>query len=327
MSLSTYTPIPPNNYWAASKDFQRRGGFVNGLNPTVVGRIWYVNPNTNGNHGVQGSDSNSGRSPLNPFATVSRAFEFIDSYDIIVLAGVVREQLVAPLGVFDVTIVGAGNLPRQATSGGVPTGGGSTWMAPASGAVAATALLELIEQGWAVENILFVPHTSSPGILLTRAEDTVHPDPSHAVIRGCRFAAGTTNIGVKDVGGCYHIVVEDCIFQTGVGIQNTSTGVDVPTLNQFLNNIFDRCTTGISGSYNYSTVRGNRFRMTVNDINFPKINMKAVSNQGTSNFVIENYFPDATANYAINKGYTPATSDVWRNYVTDVAAWIVAVPA
>jgi hypothetical protein len=132
---------------------------------------------------------------------------------------------------------------------------------------------------------------------------------------------------VKDVGGCYHTVIEDCIFQTGVGIQNTATGIDVPTLNQFQRNLFDRCTTGISGSYNFSTVRGNQFRMTVNDVNFPKINMKAVAAQGSSNFVTENFFPDVAANVAIAKGYTPATSDIWRNYVTDTAAQIVTVPA
>ena len=74
------------------------------------------------------------------------------------------------MGIYDVGIIGAANKPRQATSGGEPTGGGATWMAPATGAVAATALLELTRQGWSIDNISFTPHTSSPAILFTRSE-------------------------------------------------------------------------------------------------------------------------------------------------------------
>ena len=105
------------NFWSQVKAFAARGGFQNGLNPGIVGRIWYVNTNTetdlSDRKGAVGSDGNDGLSPLTPFATVERAFEFIDCYDIVVIDGVVREQVTAPLGVFDVTLVGAANRPRQ----------------------------------------------------------------------------------------------------------------------------------------------------------------------------------------------------------------------
>lgn len=311
--------------WQAIKEFDQKNGFQ--IASGIRGRVFHVDTanGDNGNDGLfagQGEEYATGHA----FETMAKALTMIDSYDAIIVDGDVREQVVAPLGVYDVKIIGGANAPRQATSGGVHTGGGSTWRAPAS-PTAATALLELIEQAWEIMNIFFVPHTSSPGILMTRAEDAVHPDPSHARIHDCVFASGTTNIGIKDVGGCYKVEVYDNIFQSTTGYVVSSTGVAVPTLNRFLRNIFDRCTTGISGSFNYSYVLDNMFRMTANDGTVPKINMKAVSNQGTSNYVLRNYFPDAAANVAIAKGYTPATSDVWRNFVTDAADAVVTVPA
>lgn len=308
--------------------FNDRNGWDLALGAT--GRIFHVDT-------VNGSDNNDGKfaglgaeyATGHAFATMAKALLAVDSYDQIAVSGVVKEQCIAPLGVFSVRIFGtAVGSPRQATDSGVAQEGGACWLPPAS-PTAATALLELIQQGWVVEDLFMLPHTSSPGILLTRAEDAVHPDPSHCKIRRIRFGDGTTNFGVKDVGGCYNVEITDCIFQTDTGITNTATGVAVPTLNRFERNIFDRCSVaGILGSYNYSLVRGNVLStLGTNSATPAKINLISVSAQGAGNVVIENYFPDVAANVAIAKGYKAGTGDVWRNYVTDTAAQIVTVPA
>jgi hypothetical protein len=81
--------FPQGNFWAQVKQFSGRGGFANGLNPAVTGRIWYVNANTDSTKGVVGFDGNDGLSPFSPFATVGRAFSFLKSYDKIVISGVI----------------------------------------------------------------------------------------------------------------------------------------------------------------------------------------------------------------------------------------------
>ncbi len=273
-----------------------------------------------------------GGGPRTPFTFTSFTTmkTHLRSRDVIVLGGVLREQAVSPAGVYDVSIIGAANLPRQATSGGVPTGGGATWMAPASGAVAATPLLEIIGAGWSVENIAFTPHTSSAGIRLTRSATVDATDASHFTIKNCVFAAngGSGQIGIEDNGGSSFGVVDGNWFEslTGTAIKGISTASNVPQLWQISNNRFNGNTNAIGMSLNDGLVISNYFRQATNDTNF-KINLIAVAAQGANNQVLYNVFSDAAANVTIAKGYKPGTGDVWRNYVTDTAAYIVTVPA
>src|SRR5688572_6034154 len=200
--------MPTRNLAKASKEFFLRGGYESANPGAVVGRIWYVNTILGSNSGNQGRASGT-----SAFATLAKALSMVDSCDIISVSGVVREQLVSPVGVFDVKITGAGTRPRQATSGGVPTGGGATWMPPASGAAAATPLIRLIEQGWHIENIQLVPHTSSACITIERADASPERDGSHAVIRGCRLVGGTTANGILFLNGGYNCLIEDNDFE------------------------------------------------------------------------------------------------------------------
>jgi hypothetical protein len=334
-ALGGYYP-PFGNFMASSKAFGQRGGFVNGLNPSLIGSVYYVNANTTASRGPVGSDSNSGLSPLAPFATVDRVFDFLKSGDVIVLQGVIREQVVAPNDIYDVTVLGAANTPRQATSGGVATGGGATWMPPASGAVAATPLIELVAQAWNFFNISFTPHTSSAAVRLTRSASVDTIDASHAGFYGCLFSGqgGTGQIGIEDNGGCGFVNVggttplSGCRFNllTGTAIKGLNTGAAVPQGWNIVNNVFRRNTNSIGMSLTQGLVANNVINQAANDTNF-KINLVAVAGQGSLNFVLNNYFSDAAANVTIAKGYKPGTTDVWRNYVTDTADPIVTVPA
>lgn len=322
-----------SNLWAQVRAFAGRGGFVNGLDPSRVGKVWFVNANTTTNRallrGPVGSDGNAGLSPLAPFATMAKALTKVGSYDVIVVDGVIREQVVAPLLVYDVTIIGSANSPRQATSGGVATGGGATWLPPAS-PTALTPLLEIRAAGWIIANIAFTPHTSSAGIRLTRSAVVDTTDASHCRISNCLFGAngGATQIGIEDNGGCGFVTIENCRFQdlTGTAIKSLNTAAAVSRSWRITGNRFNGNTNAIGVSLTESLIDNNYIRQTANDTNF-KVNLVAVAAQGSLNQVINNVFSDVAANVTIAKGYKPGTTDVWRNYVTDTAAYIITVPA
>jgi len=304
-------PRNSGNIWASLRSYHQAGG-LNVANPAgAIGRTWYVNT-------ISGSNTNNGKAPDEAFATVAKALTMVDSFDIINIAGVVKEQVVAPLGVFDVTIVGAANRPRQATSGGVPTGGGSCWISPDS-PTAATALLELIEQGWTVQNLLFAPVASSPCIKLTRAEDAVHPDPSHASILGCRFAGGgASGIGIEDSGGCHNVAIEDCIFQSlgGTAILGIAgAGIATPLMNRYARNFFNQCTNAINIGASHSLFLQNRF------IHNTTLKLKIAA--GGYNMVLENSFEDAEADIDNGHGYYGIATDVWRNFSSNTPAMSV----
>jgi len=271
-----------------------------------------------------------GGGPRGAFSTFTDLAPNLKSRDLILFSGVLREQAVAPLDVYDVYILGAANQPRQATSAGLPTGGGASWMPPSSGAVAATPLLELKAAGWKLENIEFTPHTSSAGVRLTRSAviDTI--DASHAEFNNCYFAAngGTTQIGIEDNGGCSRVTILDSRFEglTDTAIKSLNTAAAVPLGWRVLRNLFLRNTNAIAMSSSQGLFQENVLNQAANDAN-NKINLVSVAAQGDLNRVLYNVFSDLAANVTIAKGYKPGTTDIWRNYVSDVAAYIVTVPA
>jgi hypothetical protein len=309
------------NFWTQVKQFNNRGGFQNGLIPNVVGKVYYVNANTTTSRGPVGADGNDGLSPLTPLATVAKAFTLIKSYDTIVLDGVIKEQVVAPLGVYDVTILGAANAPRQATSSGTPTGGGAYWTAPAS-PTATTALLEVIQQGWTISNICFNPVASSPCIQATRAEDAVHPDPSHLSIYGCYFVGGGTGqIGYEDSGGCFHVTIQNCIFNSlTTAIKGVAgAGIADPLMNDYSFNRFMQNTNDIVIGCSYGRIHQNWFKNTTTQ----KVDLTA----GGHEEVTLNFFDDGHLDIDPAHGYTGSATGTWLNYTTDQAALQTGQPA
>jgi hypothetical protein len=304
-----------NGFW---KQFNpmNNSQVVMGINYGFINKVHYLFP--------------QGGGPRGAYSTWAQVKQQLQSKDVVVLGGVLREQGTSPANVFDVTIIGAANNPRQATSGGVPTGGGACWLAPSSGAVAATPLLEIFSAGWQVINIEFTPHTSSAGLRFTRSASVDATDGSHFTVQDCWFSAngGTSQIGIEDNGGSSFGVIDSNVFQslTGTAIKGISTASNVPQMWQISNNRFNGNTNAIGMSLNDGLVLNNYIRQTANDTNF-KINLIAVSAQGANNQVLFNVFSDAAANVTIAKGYKPGTGDVWRNYVTDTAAQIITVPA
>lgn len=330
-----FTALSPLSIWGAMNQFSARGGFVNGLNPTVVGKIWYVNgemplPALQAGGNVQGSDTNTGRTPSSPFATIARALQLIDNYDIIVLSGVFREQVVAPVGPYDVTIVGAANDPRQATNSGVATGGGASWLAPAS-PTATTPLIRVISQSWKFINLQMAPVAASACITFDRRETTAIPDSSHGAVLGCYFSGGGANgMGIEGIE-VKKLRIQGNRFEaltgaTGAGIKTTAgAGIAAPSHWLVTDNIFVQGVVDMNClSLNFSYIRDNEFFSTNPIEGGTRITL--VGSTGR-NRVINNNFSDIAADVTIAKGYTPAANDVWRNWTSNTNVPIVTVPA
>lgn len=266
-------------------------------------------------NGFSGNDSNSGKSWATAFKTMARAFNFVKSNDVIFLTGRITEQLVAPLGVYDVRIIGISNVPRQSTNNGAQAGYSAYWKYKTS--TVATPNLELIEQGWSIENILFEPTATGTGIQLTRAEDAVHPDPSHALIKGCRFVGGLN--GIVDSGGCFNVRIINNVFQTQTGFSVTAVagaGIACPTQWNVIGNHFVGMTNGFSVELKNSLVKGNFFTAGGTPNTTVVLNVKGLGLAGGNNFVVDNYLQTATANFN-SPDVEGFATDVWNNVSID----------
>jgi hypothetical protein len=205
------------------------------------GKIYYVDPtNTTGGSGLTWSQA---------FSTMQAAFNVLVGGETIYFAGKLVEQLVTPVQIFDVSVIGVGNRPRHADS--TPSGGNlyaSQWAPPTSGAVAAQATVRVLQQGWRFENILFTAVDANAGMIeLVRnaGAGNAERDASHAIIRGCRFAGA------------------------GVGIAVGATSFTELVFNVLIeNNRFNSCTFGIGGpgQLNQPVIRDNHFSMNTNSI-------------------------------------------------------------
>jgi len=281
-----------------------------------MGRPWFIFPQGNG--------------PRGSFSNFTDLAPNLRSRDVIIIGGVLREQAVCPVGVLDVTVIGAANQPRQATSGGVPTGGGASWLAPAA-PVATTPLLRVIEQGWSFENIQFAPVAASACLTFDRRETAAIPDSSHAQIRGCYFSTGGANgIGIEVIE-CKDIIIEDNNFEaltgaTGAAIKTTAGGgVAAPSHWIVRRNKFVQCVVDMNClSLNFSWITENIFYSTNPIEGGTRITL--IGSTGR-NRVINNRFSDVIADVTIAKGYTPAANDVWSNWAANSTVPIATVPA
>lgn len=270
------------------------------------GRAWFVD--------ATGVVSGNGKSPKSAFSIMAAAFASVASGDIIYFVGKVTEQLVTPVNVFDVTVVGCGNRPRHADA--APVGSAyatATWAAPAT-PVAATPLVQVIQQGWRFINILFAGSAGCPSINFVRnaAAGDLERDASHGEVIGCRFAGvASTDSAIKFGAASYTEIVNNVLIK-GNDFQGCATAV-----------------TEHSASLQYRCqIVGNTFISNTNDIKvggyFLHIIGNVMSLAPTAAIVISggtgssqvhgNYLPGTYANGAL---YAPGTSDNWNgNYAS-----------
>jgi hypothetical protein len=265
---------------------------------------------------IDGSASNDGRSWGSAFLTMAGAFDVLASGDTIYFRGKVREQLTAPVGVFDVSVIGIGTRPRHADTS--PAGGSqstSTWTTP-SVEVAATPLVTVIQQGWLFYNILFAGPSAAASILLTRtAEGADETDASHASIIGCRFASGYDHI--SDTGGCYGVLVQGNRFVSAtnfaiLGVGNIGVGQSAWEIKD---NHFDANVNGIKIAGFACDIHNNAF----SDGETPATTVVLNTNNGggANNRVSYNNFQTTTGNFN-SPDVVGATTDYWNpNYSFD----------
>jgi len=279
-----------------------------------LNNVWYLFP--------------QGGGPRGSFTTFTTLAPNLRSRDLIILGGVLREQAVAPLNVYDVAVIGAANSPRQATSGGTPTGGGASWVAPTS-PTASTPLIELRAAGWSFENIEFTPHTSSAAIRLTRSASVDTTDASHARISGCLFGAngGSGQIGIEDNGGSSRVTIENCGFEgLASAILSLNTANSIPLAWKILDNRFRQNTNDIKMSLSYSLLQGNQHNTAGSGSTNKVVSTISISGQGGNNHVVLNFFHNTTGEIQVSNGYSGASTDMWSNYCIGTAALIVTSP-
>lgn len=186
----------------------------------AYGRTWFVNANTTvpAAGWSPGSDGYSGQSPTQPFLTMDKAFDVIQSGDVINFIGKIQEQLVSPVQVFDIWINGCGNRPRHADS--TPAGGqyGAAQWAPPSSGTAAQATLRVLQQGWRFTNFLMTAIDANAACLeLVRnaGAGDAERDASHASVLGMRFSGA--GVGIRSGATSftelvYNVEVGSCQF-------------------------------------------------------------------------------------------------------------------
>jgi hypothetical protein len=281
----------------------------------IKGRAWFVDTSYGG--------SGNGKSPSTAFSTMDQAFDNLQSGDIIYFVGKVTEQLVTPVQVFDVTVVGCGNRPRHADA--TPDGGNhaaATWAAPAS-PVAGQALCRVLQQGWRFVNILWAGSAGCASLEFVRnaASGDDERDASHAEVLGCRFAGvNSTDSAIKFGATSYteivnNVLLKDNDFQgCATAIKEQSAGLQYRA--QIVGNTFISNTNDI--------VLGGYFTHIVGNVMSLAPTGCIVLSGGTgSSQVHGNYLPGTYADGAL---YAPGTNDNWNgNYAsTGVTA---AVPA
>ena len=285
------------------------------LYPNVpeLNNVWYVDGNL-------GNNALDGKSWSTAFLTMAKAFTSCGSGDVIVMRGNIAEQVSTPVGIFDVTIVGAGNQPRHADAHTTNNGyKAATWKTPGS-PTATTPLLTIRQQGWKLANILFDGPSDAAAVQLFRdggAGDSER-DASHAHILGCKFVAAQNHIEFK--GGLSQVVIENNLFFGSTGdsfLETVGAGIGTNNYFRILDNVFHNNASHIDVGMTYGTIRGNTFGKASGD----KVDLRG----GEENVVTLNYLYGTYSNAG---GYYAGTNDEWGGNMNVISGgWTAADPA
>ena len=274
----------------------------------ISGDEYFVDPDN-------GSDTYTGKTWEDAFATMSKAYTTVSSGDWIYFHGKVQEQLTTPVNVYDVTVVGCGNRPRH-IDGTAKLGSTSAamWTTPT---VAATApLCTVIQQGWRFMNFLMAGPTDAACVQLFRngAAGDLERDGSHAEFHNIRFASGQD--AIEQSGGCGHVGIYNCFVtsMTGYAIKNTTgAGIGFPSRWEIYNSRFLDNVNMLKMACIDWVVKYNSFLSTTTEV-FDTDNGEAAAG---GNVIVDNVFNVAAASFDPAGNVEGNSTDVWSNYLTD----------
>jgi hypothetical protein len=293
---------------------QRNIDAINSNFQALQGIDVWVRPQ-NGNNNGNGSVKYPHGSYNNAFATMGGLARVLEPGLVIGLRGVLFEEYVFPLGVNDLTVLGMGNQPRQATTGGVPNGGAATWMTPTAGATSTTTpLITMRGQATTIQNVYINSSASAaPAVSMLmngNGDPPVDASAEHCVLRGC-YVTGAHH-GVTASGGPNFVTLDDCKFFGFSGGTDTAissvVGAGVHSLYgwtikdcEFQGNI-RHISAGISGA----SIHGNHFTYINNGVT-TAIFYDATG--GSDNAVFDNTFDVNSGNAGIAAMFVLGTND------------------
>ncbi len=246
-----------------------------------------------------------------PYASMAAVTPKLKPGIVVGLDGVLWENYTAPLGVNDVTIVGMGNQPRQATTGGVAVGGGATWLSPSGGT---TALIIVQAQGWTIRNIYFNNSATAAAAieLNTVGDPPLEADAAHFQLIDCILTG--TDDGLAAPDGTNFVRLINCTFFGFSGASDIaiSAAGSIGTLLDWriLGCKFFNNTSNIIAALSHGTISGCVFEAgTTSTLN--------LTSGVAPNFVVGNYFDINAADFDPAGGVTGVTGDTWSNTLKD----------
>lgn len=285
-------------------------GNINAINSNfaslVVPDIW-LRPQD----GINATADGTYEKPYATMAGVAGSPLFVPGV-VIGLLGVLKEEFSSPI-VNDITIVGMGNKPRQATTSSVPNGGGATWLSPSGGT---GSLLKINGQGWRVQNIYF--NNSATGAttgcieLVGGGDPPLTADAGHAAIVGNVFTGEANGIYIN--GGPGFLLIEDNTFyffdSSGdcAILAGGSGGTGYGT--QIIGNFFESNLTHIKGlatAYSWCVAQ-NHFSYISGGVT---TGVFIDFTNGTTNSVYDNTFDVNSGNAGIAAMFVLGTNDRW----------------
>lgn len=251
----------------------------------------------------------------NPYATMAGVSSLLRPGLVIGLDGVLKEEFTCPLGVNNVTIIGNQYTPRQATTSGTPNGGGATWLSPTGGT---GALIKIRAQGWTLQNIYFNNSaTANPCIYILTdgaGDPPTDSDGSHLLIDNCILTGSDDGIHVS--GGTNFVTIQNSTLfgfsGSGDIAISQETGAGIGTLYgwKILNCRFTNNASNIIMPFNKVVIKG----CVIDAGSATTISFVG----GTApNYVQQNAFNIAAADFDPAGGVTGVTGDAWSNYLTD----------
>lgn len=288
------------------------GQSYTGTSFTQINADFYVD-------GTYGFDGNPGTSPGLAFRTflplsyqlpLWRKNNNFNQQIVVAFSGVVNQEWSSPL-VNDVKIVGAAGLPRQATTSGVPNGGGATWLSPSGGT---GALLQPNGQGWVVENIFFNNSATAAGcVKLVNAGDPPTANCSEKfTLRNCILTGTDDGVAATDLPN--NVLIEGCTFfgfsgSGDLGI-SSATGAGTGTLNNWLiqNCQFLGNAGHITAPFTSSTLRNNQFSYIYGSVTSTT---QILLSGGSNNDVYLNRFAIPSTTNLISGMFSGGTNDRW----------------